>query len=98
MNRNPRPAVLDFALVPSSILAAAGEGSFVETETTYQIFRKVGDNTAVLIETVKGIEEAQKRVKELNGTGPDQYSILDSVAAKVIEPSEPTVTKDPFEP
>ena len=70
----------------------------MESETTYQIFRKVGDNTTVLIEAVKGIEEAQKRIKELNGAGPDQYFIFDSTAAKVIEPSEPTVTKDPFEP
>lgn len=70
----------------------------MESERTYQIFRKVGDNTTVLIEAVKGIEEAQKRIKELNGAGTDQYFVFDSAAGKVIEPSEPTVTKDPFEP
>ncbi len=70
----------------------------MEAENSYQIFRKVGDNTTVLIEAVKGIEEAQKRVEELNSAGPDQYFVFDSAAAKVIEPSEPSVTKDPFAP
>src|SRR5579872_2647374 len=46
MNRNTCSRPLDFAFVPSRILAAGGR-LFVESETTYQIFRKVGDNTTV---------------------------------------------------
>jgi predicted xylose isomerase-like sugar epimerase len=70
----------------------------VESETTYEIFKKQADNTTVLVEAVKGIEEAQKRVKELTGQGTDEYFVFDPVKANVIEPSEPAVVIDPFAP
>jgi len=70
----------------------------VETETTYEIFKKQADNTTVLVEAVKGIEEARKRVKELNGQGSEQYFVFDPIKANVIQPSEPAVVIDPFAP
>ncbi len=68
----------------------------METEATYEIFKKQEDNTTVLVEAVKGIEEAQKRVKELSREGTQEYFVFDPVKANVIEPSEPAVVIDPF--
>lgn len=72
--------------------------AIVDTETTYEIFKKHSDNTTVRFEAVKGIEEAQKRVTELNSQGADEYFVFDPLKASVIEPSEPEVAIDPFAP
>jgi len=53
---------------------------------SYEIFKKESDNATVLIEAVKGIEEAKKRVQQLNQTEQAEY----------LEPSQPGVSKDPF--
>lgn len=68
----------------------------METETSYEIFKKGTDNSTVRVEAVKGIEEAQKRIEALNAEGPDEYFIFDAVKASVIEPSQPGVAIDPF--
>lgn len=68
----------------------------METEATYQIFRKEPDNTTVLVEAVKGIEHAEERVGELNRCGPWEHYIFDPVKAAVIESSRPDVPVDPF--
>jgi hypothetical protein len=52
----------------------------------------------VLFEAVKGLDEAQRRIQELNGPGLEEYFIYDPDKANVIEPTEPTVIKDPFAP
>lgn len=70
----------------------------MDAETTYEIFQKQVDNTTVRFEAVKGIEEAQKRVVELNAQGDDEYFIFDPLKASVIEPSQPEVVIDPFAP
>lgn len=70
----------------------------MDTEATYEIFKKQADNTTLRIEAVKGIEEAQKRVIELNAEGNDEYFVFDPLRATVIEPSEPEVAIDPFAP
>lgn len=70
----------------------------MDTEMTYEIFKKHADNTTVRFEAVKGIEEAQKRVTELNAQGGDEYFVFDPLKASVIEPSEPEVAIDPFAP
>ena len=63
---------------------------------SYEIFKKESDNTTVLIEAVKGIEEAKKRVQQLNQTEQAEYFIFDSATGQVVEPSQPGVSKDPF--
>lgn len=68
----------------------------MDTETTYEIFKKHSDNTTVRVEAVKGIEEAQKRVVELNAEDSNEYFVFDPLKASVIEPSEPEVAIDPF--
>ncbi len=71
----------------------------MDTELSYEIFKKRADNTTVLMEAVKGIEQAQKRVKELNSeTAAEEYFIFDPVKASVIEPAETAVAIDPFAP
>lgn len=77
---------------------ATGE-THVETEQTYEIFKKQADNTTVRVEAVKGIEEAQKRVGELNAeSASEEYFVFDPSQAAVIEPSAPAVAIDPFAP
>jgi len=63
---------------------------------SYEIFRKEHDNTTVLVEAVKGIEEAKKRVQELNQTGQAEHFVFDPENGSVVEPSRPGVSKDPF--
>ena len=70
----------------------------MDYETSYEIFKKETDNSTVMVEAVKGIEEAQKRVNELNAAGPEEYFVFDPIRATVVEPSEPTVAIDPFAP
>ena len=70
----------------------------MESDASYKIFRKEADNTTVLFEAVKGLDEAQRRIQELNGPGLEEYFIYDPEKANVIEPEEPTVIKDPFAP
>ena len=70
-------------------------------ETSYEIFRKEADNTTVAVESVKGIEQAQKRVNELNDAGLGEHFIFDPIKATVVEPNlaEPTAASaasDPF--
>jgi hypothetical protein len=79
-------------------MTASPVSSPMSNEATYEIFRKEADNTTIRIESVKGIEEARKRLRELNATGPGEHFIFDPVRANAIEPSEPTVIKDPFDP
>ena len=68
----------------------------MEDTASYQIFRKETDNTTVLVEAVKGLDEARKRVHEMNGSGSGEHFIFDPSNGKVIEPSRLTVPTDPF--
>ncbi|MGH9572490.1 MAG: hypothetical protein ACRD40_03030 [Candidatus Acidiferrales bacterium] len=69
----------------------------MDAEPSYEIFKKQADNTTVMVEAVKGIEEAQKRIKELNSESvSEEYFVFDPSKASVIEPSEPAVKIDPF--
>lgn len=70
----------------------------MDEECTYEIFKKEPDNTTVLVEAVKGLEEAQKRIKELNSAEPDQYFVFDPLKAEVVDPYNPSVAADPFAP
>jgi len=65
---------------------------------SYQIMRKEPDNTTVLIEAVKGLVEAERRVRQLNKDGPGEHFVFDPLKATVIGPGEPVVGTDPFDP
>ena len=71
----------------------------MKTDGSYEIFKKELDNTTVLIEAVKGIDQAQRRVEELNRSeSGEQHFIFDPIELLVVEPSEPGVAKDPLSP
>ena len=70
----------------------------MDNDASYEIFKKQADNTTVLVEAVKGIDEARHRVAELNAQGGNEYFIFDPLKAAAIEPSEPAVAIDPFAP
>lgn len=68
------------------------------SETSYEIFKRESDNTTVRVEVVKGIEEAQKRLAELNRGEADRYFVFDPLQAKVVDPSNPAAEKDALAP
>ncbi len=59
---------------------------------------KERDNTTVLVEAVKGIEEAEKRVQQLNETAQAQHFVFDPASGSVVEPSGSGISTDPFAP
>lgn len=67
-------------------------------DASYEIFKKQADNTTVMVEAVKGIDQARRRVTELNAQGANEYFVFDPLKAATIEPSEPAVAIDPFAP
>lgn len=70
----------------------------MEMDVSYEIFKKEADNSTTLVEAVKGIEQAEKRVTELNKVGQEEYFIFDPIKAKVIDPSQPETPQDPLAP
>jgi hypothetical protein len=70
----------------------------MEAQVTYEIVKKSTDNSTTVVEAVKGLEMAEKRMNQLNAEGPDEYFIFDPEKASVVEPSAPGVAIDPFAP
>jgi hypothetical protein len=60
-----------------------------EDTKSYEIFKKELDNTTVLVESVKGIDEAQKSLERLKEESAGEYFIFDPLSAKVIDPLQP---------
>jgi hypothetical protein len=96
--------VCSFALVQSGMLnvgagaSRTSPGTTMTADDSYEIFRKELDNTTELVEAVKGFEQAQKRVSELNEGGLGEHFLFDPFRLAVVEPSKPEVPKDPFAP
>jgi hypothetical protein len=53
----------------------------MDTDRSYEIFKKERDNTTVLVEAVKGLEEAEKRIRQLNESSRSNISSLTRQAA-----------------
>jgi hypothetical protein len=70
----------------------------VDSDRTYQIFKKEPDNTTVCVETVKGLHQARKSVEALERVGPGDFFIFDPVAGRAIEPEAPAPSVDPLTP
>lgn len=70
----------------------------MSTDESYEVFKKERDNTTVLVEAVKGIEEAKKRVQQLNEAEQAEHFIFDPAIGSVVEPSQPSITRGPFAP
>jgi len=71
----------------------------MDSDRTYQIFKREADNTTVCVEVVKGIQEARKRVEEARTASPgNEHFIFDPLAKKTIDPVESAATSDPLTP
>ena len=68
----------------------------MEPDRSYEIFRKELDNTTVVVESVKGIDQAQRRVEELNRTEPGEHFIFDPVHVSIVEPDRRRNTAFPI--
>jgi len=71
----------------------------IDSDRTYQIFKREADNTTVCIEVVKGLQEARNRVEKARVLEPGrELFIFDPLTLKTIEPSQPASTSDPLTP
>lgn len=71
----------------------------MEDSRTYDIFKREQDNTTVRVETVKGIDEAQKALKQLSQDSSGEFFVFDPISNKIIDPFNfPSNAKDPFAP
>jgi hypothetical protein len=71
----------------------------IDSDRTYQIFKREADNTTVCVEVVKGIHEARKRVEEARTASPgNEHFIFDPLAKQTIDPVESSSTADPLTP
>ena len=60
----------------------------MQKDASYQILKKQSDNTTVVVEALKGIEQAQKRIEQLNEDGSDEHFIFDPINACVVDATE----------
>jgi len=71
----------------------------IDSDRTYQIFKREADNTTVCIEVVKGLQEARKRIANAQSASPgSEHFIFDPLTEKTVEPSEPASRSDPPTP
>jgi hypothetical protein len=54
---------------------------------TYDIFRRLPDNSPIWVEAVEGLDQAKQRLLQLASSSPDEYVLYDSRAQKFITPS-----------
>ena len=73
--------------------------SSLDSDRSYQIFKREADNTTVCVEVVKGLQEARNRIERARATSPEtELFIFDPLTQKTVDPSEPATTSDPLTP
>ena len=71
----------------------------IDSDRTYQIFKREADNTTVCVEVVKGLHEARNRLEQAKSSSPrTELFIFDPLTQKTVDPSEPASTADPLTP
>jgi len=71
----------------------------IDSNRSYQIFKREADNTTVCIEVVKGLHEARSRVEHARASWPgSEVFIFDPLTQRAVDPSEPRATSDPLTP
>ena len=64
--------------------------SSIDSDRSYQIFKREADNTTVCIEVVKGLREARSRIEEARSNSPGtELFIFDPLTQKTVEPFQP---------
>lgn len=54
-------------------------------QRTYDIFRTLADGSPLWIEAVTGLENARKRLIELERIAPDHYRVFDSISQRFVD-------------
>lgn len=71
----------------------------LDSDRTYQIFKREADNTTACIEVVKGLHEARNRIENARTASPgSELFIFDPLTQNVVDPSEPASKTDPLTP
>jgi hypothetical protein len=73
--------------------------SSLDSDRSYQIFKREADNTTVCIEVVKGLHEARNRIEEARAASPSsELFIFDPLTQMTVDPSALANTSDPLTP
>lgn len=71
----------------------------IDSDRTYQIFKRETDNTTVCIEVVKGLQEARRRVEQARAASPaSELFIFDPLTQRAVDPAQPSTKADPLTP
>jgi hypothetical protein len=71
----------------------------IDSDRSYQIFKREADNITVCIEVVKGLQQARSRIEEARAASPaSELFIFDPLAQMTVEPSQPSAKPDPLTP
>jgi hypothetical protein len=71
----------------------------IDSDRSYQIFKREADNTTVCIEVVKGLHEARSRIEHARVALPGcDLFIFDPLTQKTVDPSGPATVADPLTP
>jgi len=71
----------------------------IDSDRSYQIFKREADNTTVCIEIVKGLHEARLRLERARTESPGVYLfVFDPLTQKTVDPAEPSNIADPLTP
>ena len=66
-------------------------------DQTYEVFKKMADNTTVSVETVEGLEEGKSVLAALRGGKTnDEYYLVDPITGNAIDPDQPSTAIDPL--
>jgi len=71
----------------------------IDSDRTYQIFKRETDNTTVCIEVVKGLQEARSRIEQARAASPaSELFIFDPLTQRAVDPAQPSTRADPLTP
>lgn len=71
----------------------------IDSDRSYQIFKREADNTTVCVEVVKGLHEARQRLAHARADSPGaELFVFDPLTQRTIEPTRPSSVADPLTP
>jgi len=71
----------------------------IDSDRSYQIFKREADNTTVCVEVVKGLREARLRLERAHTESPGAYLfVFDPLTQKTVDPAQPSNIADPLTP
>ena len=71
----------------------------IDSDRSYQIFKREADNTTVCVEVVKGLHEARQCLNQARADSPGaDLFVFDPLTQKTIDPMLPSSVADPLTP